>query len=84
MEKTREHMMSVLASQNIAKNGLDHYYNAGVRFGFFDPDDEELSIHNVCQNIIDRLVDYEEFEEAEKLKNILINHKHDNQTSTQA
>lgn len=64
------------AASDIIENGYISYFNTGVRFGFFDPKEED----EILQNIVSTLeeIDLEDIfndEKREKLKQFIKEHK---------
>jgi hypothetical protein len=54
-----------VAAKDIIEEGIDRYVNDGIRFGFFSVDDDPKQI---ITNVIDRLIEYEEYELAGALE----------------
>ena len=60
---------SINAANSIIKDGLNKYFNDGVRFGFFDIEEDPNIIGG---DIIKNLEEYNEHELVNKLKEIII------------
>ena len=54
---------SINAANSIIKDGLNKYFNDGVRFGFFDIEEDPTVI---CRDIIKNLEEYNEHELVNK------------------
>ena len=57
---------TISAANDIIERGLNRYVNDGIRFGFFDVEEDSKQI---LTNIIDQLIQYEEYELVISLKN---------------
>ena len=67
---------TVDAVNDIIENGYISYFNTGVRFGFFDPKEEDEILQNIISNLEEiHLEDIFNDEKREKIKEFIKEHK---------
>lgn len=67
---------TVNAVNDIIENGYTFYFNTGVRFGFFDPEEEDEILENIISNLEEiHLEDIFNDEKREKIKEFIKEHK---------
>ena len=64
------------AASDIIENGYISYFNTGVRFGFFDPKEEDEILQNIISNLEEiHLEDIFNDEKREKIKEFIKEYK---------
>lgn len=64
------------AASDIIENGYISYFNTGVRFGFFDPEEEDEILQNIISNLEEiHLEDIFNDEKREKIKEFIKEYK---------
>ena len=59
---------SINAANSIINEGLKKYFNDGIRFGYFDSEEDP---NEICRDVIKNLEEYNEPDLANKLKEIV-------------
>jgi hypothetical protein len=64
------------AASDIIENGYDSYFNAGIRFGFFEEEEKDEILENIISNLEEiHLEDIFNDEKKEKIKEFIKEYK---------